>query len=320
MIVAVGNDGQFARFARVLGRPDLARDERFRTNADRVRNRDVLVPHPLRTDRRDDAATSSWRRSAPEACRPGRSTRRRCLRGPAGDRPRDAGRPGGARARRAARFRRCARRSSWTACRWSPGARRRTSGEAHAARYCATPPGAANEPACHRRGNAPPAMNGANESETAHRRPDPGRPARVHGVDHLFCVPGESYLAVLDALHDATIDVTVCRQEGGAAMMAEAYGKLTGRPGICFVTRGPGATNASPGLHIARQDSTPMILFVGQIDTRHARARGVPGTRLPRRLRLDRQMGDGDRRSRPAFPNWSRAPSTSRRAAGPAPW
>ncbi len=88
----------------------------------------------------------------------------------------------------------------------------------------------------------------------------------VHGVDHLFCVPGESYLAALDALHDAAIAVTICRQEGGAAMMAEAYGKLTGRPGICFVTRGPGATNASPGLHIARQDSTPLILFVGQVD------------------------------------------------------
>jgi acetolactate synthase-1/2/3 large subunit len=88
----------------------------------------------------------------------------------------------------------------------------------------------------------------------------------AQGVDHLFCVPGESYLAVLDALHDASIAVTVCRQEGGAAMMAEAYGKLTGRPGICFVTRGPGATNASPGLHIAMQDSTPMILFVGQIE------------------------------------------------------
>jgi acetolactate synthase-1/2/3 large subunit len=88
----------------------------------------------------------------------------------------------------------------------------------------------------------------------------------LHGVDHLFSVPGESFLAVLDSLHDATIGVTVCRQEGGAAMMAEAYGKLTGRPGICFVTRGPGATNASPGLHVARQDSSPMILFVGQID------------------------------------------------------
>ena len=81
----------------------------------------------------------------------------------------------------------------------------------------------------------------------------------AHGVEHLFCVPGESYLAVLDALHDARIAVTVCRQEGGAAMMAEAQGKLTGRPGICFVTRGPGATNASAGVHIAHQDSTPLI-------------------------------------------------------------
>lgn len=87
----------------------------------------------------------------------------------------------------------------------------------------------------------------------------------AHGVQHAFCVPGESYLAVLDALHDARIELTVCRQEGGAAMMAEAHGKLTGQPGICFVTRAPGATNASAGVHIARQDSTPMILFVGQI-------------------------------------------------------
>lgn len=86
-----------------------------------------------------------------------------------------------------------------------------------------------------------------------------------HGVQQLFCVPGESYLAVLDALHDAAIEVTVCRQEGGAAMMAEAQGKLTGRPGICFVTRGPGATNAAAGVHIAHQDSTPLILFVGQV-------------------------------------------------------
>ena len=87
----------------------------------------------------------------------------------------------------------------------------------------------------------------------------------THGVQQLFCVPGESYLAVLDALHDARIAVTVCRQEGGAAMMAEAQGKLTGQPGICFVTRGPGATNASAGVHIAHQDSTPLILFVGQV-------------------------------------------------------
>ncbi|WP_309083961.1 thiamine pyrophosphate-binding protein [Chelativorans sp.] len=88
----------------------------------------------------------------------------------------------------------------------------------------------------------------------------------VHGVSDSFCVPGESYLAVLDALHDAPIRLTVCRQEGGAAMMAEAQGKLTGRPGICFVTRGPGATNASAGVHVAMQDSTPMILFIGQVE------------------------------------------------------
>jgi acetolactate synthase I/II/III large subunit len=88
---------------------------------------------------------------------------------------------------------------------------------------------------------------------------------RIHGVHHVFCVPGESYLAVLDAFHDSNLAVTVCRQEGGAAMMAEAIGKATGRPGVCFVTRGPGATNASPGIHIARQDSTPVVVFVGQV-------------------------------------------------------
>ncbi len=90
---------------------------------------------------------------------------------------------------------------------------------------------------------------------------------KVHGVDLAFGVPGESYLAVLDALHDARdqIKFVICRQEGGAANMAEAYGKLTGRPGICFVTRGPGATNAAIGVHTAHQDSTPMILFIGQV-------------------------------------------------------
>src|SRR6202158_4719464 len=87
----------------------------------------------------------------------------------------------------------------------------------------------------------------------------------INGVRHVFCVPGESYLAVLDAFHDRDLKVTVCRQEGGAAMMAEAGRTGTGRPGICFVTRGPGATNASPGIHIARQDSSPMIMFVGQV-------------------------------------------------------
>jgi acetolactate synthase-1/2/3 large subunit len=88
----------------------------------------------------------------------------------------------------------------------------------------------------------------------------------IHGVEHVFCVPGESFLGVLDALLDSPITVTVCRQEGGCAMMAEAVGKATGRPGVCFVTRGPGATNASAGIHIAQQDSTPMIMFVGQVE------------------------------------------------------
>src|SRR4030088_2763799 len=87
----------------------------------------------------------------------------------------------------------------------------------------------------------------------------------INGVKHVFCVPGESFLPVLDALRDSGITITVCRHEGGAAIMAEAIGKVTGRPGICFVTRGPGATNASAGIHIARQDSTPMIVFVGQV-------------------------------------------------------
>jgi acetolactate synthase I/II/III large subunit len=90
---------------------------------------------------------------------------------------------------------------------------------------------------------------------------------KIHGVDMAFGVPGESYLAVLDALYDAQdkIKFVICRQEGGAANMADAYGKLTGRPGICFVTRGPGATNASLGIHTAHQDSTPVILFIGQV-------------------------------------------------------
>jgi acetolactate synthase-1/2/3 large subunit len=96
----------------------------------------------------------------------------------------------------------------------------------------------------------------------------------ANGVRHVFCVPGESYLAVLDAFYDRDIELTVCRQEGGAAMMAEAAGKATGRPGICFVTRGPGATNAAPGVHIAQHDSTPMILFVGQV-SRNKKGRGA---------------------------------------------
>jgi acetolactate synthase I/II/III large subunit len=91
----------------------------------------------------------------------------------------------------------------------------------------------------------------------------------IHGVDTIFCVPGESYIAVLDALYapsrERRVRLVSCRQEGGAAFMAEAYGKLTGRPGVCFVTRGPGASNASIGVHTAFHDSTPLVLFIGQV-------------------------------------------------------
>jgi len=89
----------------------------------------------------------------------------------------------------------------------------------------------------------------------------------ANGIERVFCVPGESYLAVLDALYDVSnrIQVTVCRNEGGAANMAEAYGKLTGKPGVLMVTRGPGATNASIGVHTGFQDSTPMIVLIGQV-------------------------------------------------------
>src|SRR3569623_1543929 len=89
---------------------------------------------------------------------------------------------------------------------------------------------------------------------------------RIQGCDRIFTVPGESFLAVLDALHDTPeLETVVCRQEGGVAYMADADGKMTGRPGIAFDTRGPGATNASAGVHVAFQDSTPMILFIGDV-------------------------------------------------------
>ncbi len=108
----------------------------------------------------------------------------------------------------------------------------------------------------------------------------------ANGVERIFSVPGESYLAVLDALHDSKIKNIVCRQEGGAAMMADCEGRLTGKPGICFVTRGPGATNASAGVHIARQDSNPMILFIGQI------ARGIKEREAFQEVDYKRFFGD----------------------------
>jgi acetolactate synthase-1/2/3 large subunit len=91
----------------------------------------------------------------------------------------------------------------------------------------------------------------------------------THGVDTVFGIPGESFLPTLDALYDVrdTIRFVACRQEGGAAFMADAYGKLTGRPGVCMVSRGPGATNASIGIHMAFQDSTPLVMFIGQVGT-----------------------------------------------------
>lgn len=88
---------------------------------------------------------------------------------------------------------------------------------------------------------------------------------RIHGAELVFGVPGESFLAALDAMHDRPVRFVICRMEAGAANAAEAYGKLTGRPGICFVTRGPGATHASVGVHTAMQDSTPLLLLVGQV-------------------------------------------------------
>ena len=119
---------------------------------------------------------------------------------------------------------------------------------------------------------------------------------QIHGVDMAFGVPGESYLGLLDALYDTAIRYVICRQEGGAAMMAEAYGKLTGRPGIAMVTRGPGATNASPGVHIARQEFDADDPPGRPGGARDARPRGVPGDRLPADVRQHRQMGARDRR------------------------
>jgi acetolactate synthase-1/2/3 large subunit len=115
----------------------------------------------------------------------------------------------------------------------------------------------------------------------------------AQGTTLAFCVPGESYLPVLDALYDVRdrLRLIVCRQEGGVAYMAEAHGKLTGRPGIAFVTRGPGASNAAIGIHTAAQDSTPMIVFVGQVGSDFADRESVPGNRLSPDVRQRGQVG-----------------------------
>ena len=139
----------------------------------------------------------------------------------------------------------------------------------------------------------------------------------VQGCDRVFLVPGESFLAAIDGLHDLPgIEAVVCRQEGGAAMMAEAYGKLTGRPGVCMVTRGPGATNAAAGVHVAFQDSTPLVLVVGQVGREDAGPRGVPGDGLPPHVRRDGQVGGPGRpdRADPGIPE-PRVPHRGVRAA-----
>jgi acetolactate synthase-1/2/3 large subunit len=107
----------------------------------------------------------------------------------------------------------------------------------------------------------------------------------LNGADLAFCLPGESFLPVLDALYDSPIRLVSCRHEQGAANAAEAYGKLTGRPGICIVTRGPGATQAAVGVHTAKQDSTPMLLLVGQVP------RGVRGREAWQELDYERVFG-----------------------------
>ncbi len=139
----------------------------------------------------------------------------------------------------------------------------------------------------------------------------------ANGVERVSLVPGESFLAVLDALADSPIEQIICRQEGGAAMMADTWGRLTGKPGICFVTRGPGATNASAGLHVARQDSIPMILFIGQVQ-RDAREREAFQEIEYRRAFTEVANGSPRSTTPDASRNSSPAPSPSPPPAAPA--
>lgn len=143
---------------------------------------------------------------------------------------------------------------------------------------------------------------------------------KIQGCDRIFTVPGESFLAVLDALHDTSeIETIVCRQEGGVAYMADADGKMTGRPGVAFVTRGPGATNASAGVHVAFQDSTPMIIFIGDVARSDREREGSRKLTFPHSLR---PSPNGPRGSRTL--EGSRSSSialiVSRPQAAPAPW
>src|SRR5256885_3476889 len=141
----------------------------------------------------------------------------------------------------------------------------------------------------------------------------------LHGADTVFGVPGERFLAALDGMYqNQRVRFINARQEGGATMMADAYGKLTGQPGIAFATRGPGATNASAGVHVAFQDSTPMILLLGQVG-RDTMERGR--FRKSTTARCSGRCRNGWPRSmmRGGFPSSSRAPSSPRPRAVPAP-
>ena len=144
----------------------------------------------------------------------------------------------------------------------------------------------------------------------------------THGVERVFCVPGESFLAVLDSLHDETerIETVVCRHEAAAANMAEADGKLTGRPGVALVTRGPGATHATIGVHTAFQDSTPMILLIGQVRARPAGPRGLPGDRLPAHVRPGWPSGSAQIDDPTRMPEYVAARSTPRLQGGRGRW
>ena len=139
----------------------------------------------------------------------------------------------------------------------------------------------------------------------------------LNGADLAFCLPGESYLPVLDALYDSPIRLVTCRHEQGAANAAEAYGKLTGRPGICLVTRGPGATQAAVGVHTAKQDSSPMLLLVGPGATRLSRTGGVAGARLRAGLRRASRRPRGSSTAPSGSPSTWRKRSRSRCRAGP---
>ena len=119
----------------------------------------------------------------------------------------------------------------------------------------------------------------------------------AQGIDHVFEVPGESFLDTLDGLFDQRqkLKLVTCRFEAGAVNMADAYGKLTGRPAAAMVTRGPGACHGAVGVHVAMQDSTPMLLFVGQIPHERHRTGRVPGSRLPPDVCAAGEMGHPDR-------------------------